>query len=57
MTMAKKEDIYRAVGGHTFLIPVEEGFKVMYGEVRGWIGVYSRPSHVCERLDSSIVQI
>nr|XP_029717637.1 fasciclin-1-like isoform X1 [Aedes albopictus] len=27
MTMAKKEDIYRAVGGHTFLIPVEEGFK------------------------------
>lgn len=25
--LARKEDIYRAVGGHTFLIPVEEGFK------------------------------
>lgn len=26
--MTRKEDIYKAVGGHTFLIPVEEGFKV-----------------------------
>lgn len=25
--MAKREGIYKAVGGHTFLIPVEEGFK------------------------------
>ncbi|XP_055525593.1 fasciclin-1 isoform X2 [Wyeomyia smithii] len=25
--MMRKEDIYKAVGGHTFLIPVEEGFK------------------------------
>ncbi|XP_058816986.1 fasciclin-1 isoform X3 [Topomyia yanbarensis] len=27
IVMARKEDIYKAVGGHTFLIPVEEGFK------------------------------
>ncbi|XP_055615334.1 LOW QUALITY PROTEIN: fasciclin-1-like [Toxorhynchites rutilus septentrionalis] len=27
IVMAKKEEIYKAVGGHTFLIPVEEGFK------------------------------
>lgn len=28
IVMMRKEDIYKAVGGHTFLIPVEEGFKV-----------------------------
>lgn len=27
IVMTRKEDIYKAVGGHTFLIPVEEGFK------------------------------
>ncbi|XP_053689218.1 fasciclin-1 [Sabethes cyaneus] len=27
IVMMRKEDIYKAVGGHTFLIPVEEGFK------------------------------
>ncbi|XP_058444738.1 fasciclin-1 isoform X2 [Malaya genurostris] len=27
IVMVRKEDIYKAVGGHTFLIPVEEGFK------------------------------
>lgn len=25
----KKEPVYQAVGGHTFFIPVEEGFKVI----------------------------